>query len=147
MVHPGRFVLPGLSAPVVPNSKPPLLRTFCAWQANEAITSNALTNDGIVPFIFDVLEVFGIIEPCVDRQRASAERAQPRRTGDVNRESGTASATRRWLQRFCRRLVFHAQCRNKPRITKNKAILKTMMDGVTSNQKITREALERGLEI
>src|SRR6185369_5819324 len=74
MVQPGRFVLPGLSAPVVPNSKPPLLRTFCALQANEAITSNALTNDGIVPFIFDVLEFFGIIEPCVDRQRASAER-------------------------------------------------------------------------
>ncbi len=45
-----------------------------------------------------------------------------------------------------RRLISHTQCENKPWTTKIKAIIKTMMVGATSNQKMTREILESGLE-
>ena len=55
-------------------------------------------------------------------------------------------ALRSMLSWFVRRLVSHAQCENRLRIIITKAIIKTTMDGVTSNQKITREILERGLE-
>src|SRR5262245_55599946 len=42
--------------------------------------------------------------------------AQPRRTNDVARDSGYASATRRWLQRFVRALGFKLAVRQAGRM-------------------------------